>query len=131
MTAAVTGVSARPARGGPASPRRYDNVTTTSAAACPVCEMPFIPVRRQRYCCPACKQKAFRRRRQAPVSPAPAAGPPGRAARVYQGGECDQRYLGEQWCHDCNRPCRALGPGGLCPCCGEPIAISDLREQTP
>jgi hypothetical protein len=110
------------------APARDDNVTTTTAA-CPVCGTPFSPVRRQRYCSPACKQKAFRRRGPAPASVPPPPVP--RPARVYQCGECDQRYLGEQWCHDCNRPCRALGPGGLCPCCGEPVAISDLREQTP
>jgi hypothetical protein len=114
MTAAITG---------PASPRRDDDVTTTPAA-CPVCGTPFIPAGRQRYCSPACKQKAFRRRRPAPVWPAPALT---RSARVYQCGECDQRYLGEQWCHDCNRPCRSLGPGGLCPCCDEPVAVSELQ----
>lgn len=130
MNAAVTSVPARPAHHRPAAPPRDDNVTTTPAA-CPVCGTLFIPVRRQRFCSPACKQRAYRARRPAPDPPAAAAGPPGRAARVYQCGECEQRYLGEQWCHDCTRPCRALGPGGYCPCCGEPVAISDLQEQTP
>ena len=122
MTTAITAAAARPGHRDPATPRRDDNVTTTGTAACPVCGTPFIPVRRQRYCCAACKQKAFRLRRPAPVPPAPA-GP--RPARVYQCGECEQRYL-EQWCHDCTRPCRALGPGGLCPCCGEAVAVSEL-----
>lgn len=124
MTTAGPGAPARPAHHDLAAPPRDDNVTTTPLA-CPVCSTPFIPVRRQRCCCPACKQKAFRRRRPAPASPAPA-GP--RPARVYQCGECDQRYLGSQWCHDCTQPCRALGPGGACPCCGEPVAISDLQD---
>ena len=24
---------------------------------------------------------------------------------IYQCDECEQRYLAEQWCYDCNRPC--------------------------
>ena len=40
--------------------------------------------------------------------------------------ECQTRYLGEQWCVECVRPCRRVGVGGLCPHCDEPVAISDL-----
>ncbi len=112
------------------SPLRDDDGTTTSGAArCPVCAAPFTPVRRQRYCSPACRQKAFRARQPAPAAPPPPPGPPRRQASIYQCGECDQRYLASQWCHDCNRPCRLLGYGGLCPCCDEPITAGELLSQ--
>jgi len=112
------------------SPSRNDNVTTSGPAArCPVCSAPFTPVRRQRYCTPACRQKAFRRRQPAPAPTAPAPGPARRQASIYQCAECDQRYLGDQWCHDCNRPCRLLGYGGTCPCCDEPVSASKLPGQ--
>ena len=44
----------------------YDQATTTRT--CPVCQAPFTQVRRGRtghYCSPACKQKAYRQRRNA------------------------------------------------------------------
>jgi hypothetical protein len=103
--------------------------TTTGPACCPVCAAPFIPVRRQRYCSPACRQAAFRRRQPAPLPPEPERGPVRRQASIYQCGECEQRYLASQWCHDCNRPCRRLGHGGPCPCCEEPIATGELLSQ--
>ena len=102
---------------------------TAPAARCLVCAAPFTPVRRQRYCSPACKQKAFRARQPAPVPAPPPSGPARRQAAVYQCGECELRYLADQWCHDCNRPCRLVGYGGLCPCCEEPIAAGELLSQ--
>src|ERR1035437_5832043 len=33
---------------------------------------------------------------------------------IYQCSECETRYLAEQWCPDCARPCQRLGPGGIC-----------------
>jgi hypothetical protein len=113
----------------PASPCRDDNVTPASPAArCPVCTAAFTPVRRQQYCSPACKQKAYRARRPVP-EPAPAPGPARRQASIYQCSECDERYLASQWCHDCNRPCAKIGYGGLCPGCQEPITITELLGQ--
>jgi hypothetical protein len=113
------------------TPSRDDNVTTTGAARCPACTAEFTPVRRQLYCSPACKQKAFRRRQPVPVPPPPPPGPARRQASIYQCGDCDQRYLGNQWCHDCNRPCRRLGYGGPCPHCEEAVAVSDLITIPP
>lgn len=49
-----------------------------------------------------------------------------RAETIYECPGCEARYLGEQRCAECNLFCRSLGPGGECPRCGEPIAISDL-----
>jgi hypothetical protein len=97
-------------------------VTTT----CPVCGAGFTPIRRQRFCRPACRQTAYRRAHQ-PAAPPPAATPrPGKQITIYQCGECEQRYLADQWCHDCNRPCTRIGLGGPCPHCDEPVAIQDL-----
>ena len=81
----------------------------------------FEPAGRQRHCSSRCRQTAWRRRRGAPVEPVVA-----RSDVVYAYPDCDARYLGEQRCDECNTWCRRLGPGGLCPCCDEPIAISDL-----
>jgi hypothetical protein len=52
-----------------------------------------------------------------------------REITIYQCAECDSRYLGEQWCRDCQRPCTRIDTGGLCPHCDEPVAISDLTDQ--
>ncbi len=68
---------------------------------------------------------AHRGRRAAPApeqAPAVAA----RALVVYECPACQGRLLGERRCPECNLFCRSLGVGGECPCCGEPVAISDL-----
>jgi predicted nucleic acid-binding Zn ribbon protein len=101
------------------NPVRDDGATTT----CPVCGVAFEPEGRQLHCSTRCRQRAWRRRRSAPVEPLVA-----RVDTVYVCPDCDARYLGQQRCDDCNTWCRRLGPGGFCPCCDEPIAISDLFE---
>ena len=101
------------------NPVRDDTATT----ACPVCGDTFVPEGRQRHCSTTCRQRAWRRHRQAPVEPIVA-----RHDTVYACPACDTRYLGEQRCQDCNTWCRRLGPGGLCPCCDEPVAINDLFD---
>jgi transposase-like protein len=106
-----------------------DNQTTT---ACPVCGTAFTPIRRQLYCTPTCRKAAWRARH--PATRPTITVPPTtsrRAVTVYQCPECDTRYLGQQWCHDCNQPCLRLGPGALCPHCDEPTTISDLTDQHP
>jgi hypothetical protein len=50
-------------------------------------------------------------------------------ATVYQCPSCDRRYLGEQRCEDCNVFARRVGPGGSCPHCDEPVAVTDLVEE--
>lgn len=89
--------------------------------ACPVCATPFVPSGRRRHCSTACRQAAWRRRSAAPAQPVVT-----RADTVYQCPSCDARFLGEQRCEDCNTWARRLGPGGTCPCCDEPIAVTDL-----
>ena len=111
-------------------PSRDD--TRNDAATCPACGQPFTPAGRRRWCSAACRQAAWRRRRP-PATTAPAVLPPPPAARqatIYQCPNCDGRYLGQQRCDECGTFCRRVGPGGLCPCCGEPIAVSDLITST-
>jgi hypothetical protein len=114
------------------SPPRNDIVTTSPATGtlCPVCWKPFARVRRQRYCSPACRQSAFRTRTQTPLAtslPTPAFRR--KDITVYTCPDCEARYLGEQWCHDCNTPCTRAGVGGLCPACEEPVTVDDLLTQ--
>jgi hypothetical protein len=97
-----------------------DTATTT----CGVCGLAFTRHRRQRWCSTECRQTAWRRRRAAPIPPVPA-----KPTTVYECDNCITRYLGEQRCHDCNTWCRRIGPGGLCPHCDEPVAITDLAPR--
>jgi hypothetical protein len=110
-------------------PGRNDNTTTLT---CPTCAAPFTPIRRQRYCSSACRQAAWRARHTPPpVTVVVPPRTPRRDITVYQCPDCDARYLGQQWCPDCNRPCIRIDLGGLCPHCDEPVAISDLTIQHP
>lgn len=121
----------------PELPSRDDIGTTTAAGEtrCPVCNAEFRRVRRQRYCSDRCRRTAWRRR-SAVAQPEPLAVPAARSRReatVYACGECEARYLGEQWCPECSRPCRRVGLGGLCPHCEEPVAVLHLLrlDDTP
>ena len=106
------------------NPSRNDGVTVL----CPVCRRRrFVPSGRKQVCSAACRQALFRRRRAA------ASGllvvPPHRPRRdetIYQCPSCEARYLGTQRCSECGVFCQRVGPGGLCPECGEPVAIADL-----
>lgn len=99
------------------SPVRDDHAT----ARCPIDGRAFIPERGQRFCSTKCRQAAWRRTRQAPVAPVAR-----KIDTVYQCPNCEARYLGEQRCDDCNTWCVRIGPGGLCPCCEEPVAVRDI-----
>ena len=109
------------------NPSRNDGVTIL----CPVCRIRrFVPIGRKRVCSAACRQAAFRRRRQA-VTAAPLVVPPHRSRRdrtIYQCSSCDASYLGVQRCPECGVFCRRVGVGGLCPECGEPVAVADLVD---
>ena len=107
----------------PEIPLRDDGVTT----ACGVCGTKFVPVGRQRFCKSACRQAAWRERHPAPLPPLPSRAP--RLATVYECPECGTRYLGEQRCEQCGVFCRRIGPGGPCPHCDEPVALTDLLES--
>lgn len=107
--------AARPAE----DPVRYDTATT-----CGYCRAGFVAVGRQRWCCDACRQAAWRARRAAPRPPQPA-----KADTVYVCPVCDARYLGEQRCHDCNCWCTRAGPGGPCPHCDGLVALPDIVDE--
>ena len=49
-----------------------------------------------------------------------------RFAVVYECPDCEQRYLDERRCPDCNLFCRRLDHGGTCPHCDEPVALKEL-----
>ncbi|MGH8992545.1 MAG: hypothetical protein ACRDZ7_13645 [Acidimicrobiia bacterium] len=96
---------------------------------CPVCGHPFEPSGRRRHCSDACRQAAWRRR-HTPTDPQPALPPKGkrRANTVYECDTCGSRALGDQRCDACNTWMRAIGLGGFCPHCDEPIAVAEITE---
>ena len=102
------------------------NDDRNDTATCPVCGTTFAPTGRRRYCGDACRQAAWRRRAIPPPERPPLPAPRSRrAGTIYQCPSCDARYLAEQWCTDCNQPCRRRGPGGQCDC-GELLTINEL-----
>jgi hypothetical protein len=99
---------------------------------CPACGQP-PPSSRARFCSAACKQRAYRLRQVDETSSDLAflAAELKRrstlvAHTVYECATCGSRYLGDQRCGECNRFCRALGPGGACSDCDAPVLITDL-----
>lgn len=100
---------------------------------CPFCRNAFTPIRRQKYCTPACRQAAWRTRHRPALAPAVVLPPRTRRREitVYECPGCATRSLGTQWCPDCNQPALRIDYGGLCPHCDQPVAISDLTDQHP
>lgn len=102
-----------------------------TAPRCPACARQLPAGRSRRFCSPACRQAAYRRRHQPDTPEAPL--PPRRSrleGTIYQCPDCEARYLAEQWCAECSRPCHRLGAGGPCPCCEEMITIEELTDTT-
>jgi hypothetical protein len=82
------------------------------------------------YCGDACRQNAFRARRQQPAIPPP----PGRTHALdvlYECSGCGERLLNERRCGACSRFTRRLGVAVTCPACDEPVLLSELLEQVP
>ena len=105
-------MTATPGTGSHDAPLRHDNVTMI----CPVCQRPFTPVGRQRYCGDPCRAAAYRRRQDA--RPAPVVVPnsqPRKPITVYECDGCGVRALGEQRCEECQTFMRRIGIGGSCP----------------
>ena len=108
-----------------AIPSRDDTGTTAATSTCPVCASPFVAVGRQVFCSAACRKRAHRRRHAVPATTAPA-GARRRDHTVYECGECAQRQLGVQRCADCGVFGTAVGLGGHCPHCQEPVTVAEL-----
>ena len=110
---------------------RYGSGPSPVPCECPVCAAP-LPSRRARYCSAVCRQRAYRLRHAAPPAPIGVGALPRwgtrRAHTIYECPACGERYVGEQRCPDCQRFCRALGLGGPCPHCDQPILSSELLE---
>ena len=98
-----------------------------AAVKCPGCGDSFTPSGRRRWCTDACKQAAWRQRTTSPVLPPPRSVL--KAEIVYECPSCGNRSLGDQRCPDCNLFSQRIGPGGPCPHCDEPVAISDLTTN--
>ncbi len=97
-----------------------------------MCEAP-LPSRRATYCSVACKQLAFRLRRQRSAAPdMPLVRQRLKRQRllaahtIYECPSCGERAMGEQRCSTCQLFCRALGLGGSCPDCDTLILLTEL-----
>jgi len=108
--------------------RNDTGVRDDGAATCPLCQQPFVPRGRQQVCSAACRQALWRRRHPSAVASVMAAVPERvtGATTVYECPSCETRLLGVQRCADCGVFCRRIGPGGPCPHCDEPVALTDL-----
>ena len=98
-------------------------VTLALRSACSTCGGDIG--RGRRYCSNACRQLAYRSRRDTPPVPTSSR----RTATVYECPSCENRLLGEQRCPDCNVFARRVGPGGECPHCGAAVAVADLIDE--
>lgn len=50
-------------------------------------------------------------------------------AVIYECPDCEQRFVDDRRCPDCQLFCRRIGQGGNCPQCDEPVAINDLARD--
>jgi len=95
--------------------------------SCEYCTAPLTGRASKRYCSPQHRLQAWRQSKVAPVTPRHVP----KADIVYECGGCGERRLGEQRCPDCNLWCQRIGPGGLCPCCDAPVALTELLAPDP
>lgn len=105
-------------------PLRDDGVTIRDPRSCRVCGRLFAWSGRRQFCSAACRQAAWRQRQPTEQPVVPVRTP--KVVTVYECSACETRYLGEQWCPECQKPCRRIGLGGSCPHCDEVIALVDL-----
>ena len=114
---------------------RYGSAAPTAPRGCLLC-WTGLPSARARFCSAACKQRAFRLRQGDASGPDPtlvAAALKRRGQRrahtLYECPACGERSLGQQRCPECHRFGRAVGLGGLCPHCDEPILAAELLGE--
>jgi hypothetical protein len=100
---------------------------------CPACTDTFPIDGRSIYCTPRCRQRAYRLRHHQANRPTltDLAAELRREHRllaqtVYECPSCQDRFLGERRCGDCNRWCRKVGLGGQCSSCDEVLTVNDL-----
>jgi ssDNA-binding Zn-finger/Zn-ribbon topoisomerase 1 len=103
-----------------------------AARTCPMCNTALLKSRAT-FCSVACKQRAFRLRHQQPAMPELTIVREQlkrqwllAAHTIYECPSCEERFVGERRCPSCHLFCRALGVGGQCPECDQPILLSDL-----
>jgi hypothetical protein len=116
-----------------AFPSRDEGGTIRPARRCAGCGQAFVATGRQRHCSSACRKRVFRARHHTAlpehavgVATAAAARRTRREHTVYECPDCGTRQLGVQRCEDCGRFGRALGLGGTCPGCADPVTLTDL-----
>jgi hypothetical protein len=114
---------------------RYGPAAPEMPRGCVVCGAP-LPTPRSQYCSPGCKQRAYRLRHADPLARDQSAWAAELKRRqrlvahtLYECPACGERYLAEQRCPECNRFCRALGLGGACPHCDQPILAAELLGE--
>lgn len=90
-----------------------------------------LPSARAHYCSGRCRMRVLRQRRLLnSLSEAVEVGT-SRVRRpldhyVYECAACDERYMGERRCPECNLFTRNLGLGAPCPDCDHPIVLSEV-----
>ena len=107
-------------------------VTPSVTPRCGFCAAALVEGRARLFCDSACRQAAYRRRRQRPVAELVAL-PPARPKQstVYECDECGERLVGSQRCDECNRFARRVGPGGHCPSCDSAVTLEELLGVSP
>lgn len=95
---------------------------------CPVCDIQ-VSSTRARYCSSACRNRAWRRRRDqlAFSSQTQVSGQPSWSA-IYECPNCKRRLLGDHRCPACNLFANRIGLGGPCPHCHQPVLLTDLAS---
>ena len=51
------------------------------------------------------------------------------AHTVFECGSCGERFVGVRRCPDCNLFMHALGVGGVCIHCDEPLPVAELLDD--
>ncbi len=109
-----------------------DSSLVTPEPSCRMCARPLASTRAQ-YCSAACRQRSFRLRhvQTAVVDEAQLRAELRRrttlvAHTIYECGVCGERSVGQQRCAQDNVFGHAVGLGGSCAECDQPILLADL-----
>lgn len=90
-----------------------------------------LPSTRAHYCSGRCRMRVLRQRRLLTSLSEVVEVGTSRVQRpvdhyVYECAACDERYLGERRCPECNLFTRNLGLGAPCPDCDHPIVLAEV-----